>query len=98
MGRNLALPPSHLLRQVFETARDYRRRQDHAVRDADRRTRHFRPCGMHSSEGCVIERTEDAFAVREMADGHVCATNHFESPLNEAGMAGGRARSTATAA
>jgi hypothetical protein len=34
-------------------------------------------------EGCIIERTQDAFAVREIAGDRVCASNHFETHLND---------------
>jgi hypothetical protein len=91
VGRNFALPPSHLLRQTFETAPDFAAAKQMLCATPIAVPAIFVLCGMHSSEGCVIERTEGAFAVREMADGHVCATNHFESKLNEAGH-GWRAR------
>ncbi len=41
--------------------------------------------GARSGEGCVIERTEDGFGLREMENGRVCAANHFASPLNHTG-------------
>ncbi len=34
-------------------------------------------------EGCVIERTENDVAVREIDGDRVCASNHFETRLNE---------------
>jgi hypothetical protein len=51
----------------------------------------FTLTGTHASEACVIERTEDAYAVRELAGGRVCAANHFQSSLNETEL-GWRAR------
>jgi hypothetical protein len=91
VGRNFALPPSHLLRRVFETAADYTEAKAMLCATPIAVPAIFTLAGMRSSEGCVIERTEDAFAVREMADGHICATNHFESHLNQTGH-GWRAR------
>ena len=38
--------------------------------------------GVARGEGCVIERVENDFALREMADDRVCAANHFLSHLN----------------
>jgi hypothetical protein len=91
VGRNLALPPSHLLRHTFETAPDYTAAKAMLCTTPIAVPAIFVLSGVHSGEGCVIERTEEAFAVREMADGHVCATNHFESHLNQTGH-GWRAR------
>ena len=85
VGKNFALPPSHLLRLAFETAHDYAAAKTMLCATPLAVPAIFVLSGIHSGEGCVVERTEDAFALREMADGHVCATNHFESHLNEAG-------------
>ena len=78
-----ALPAAHLLRFVFETAPDYA---------AAKRLLSETPIAVPAifilagiAEGCVIERTETAFGVREIAGDRVCATNHFESELNDAG-------------
>ena len=68
VGRNFALPPSHLLRQTFETAPDFAAAKQMLCATPIAVPAIFVLCGMHSSEGCVIERTESAFAVREMAD------------------------------
>ena len=91
VARNTALPPSHLLRQAFETAPDYAAAKAMLCTTPLAVPAIFVLCGIGNGEGCVIERSEEAFAVREMADGHVCATNHFESHLNDAGQ-GWRAR------
>ena len=85
VGRNFALPPSHLLRRVFEAAADFTAAKQMLCATPIAVPAIFTLAGTRSAEGCVIERTEDAFAVREMADGHVCATNHFESHLNQTG-------------
>jgi hypothetical protein len=80
------LPPSHLLRRAFETAPDYAAAKAMLCTTPLAVPAIFVLSGLHSGEGCVIERTEVAFVAREMADGHVCATNHFESHLNDAGQ------------
>ncbi|HEY0283267.1 MAG TPA: hypothetical protein VGC27_11660 [Rhizomicrobium sp.] len=85
VARNHALPPSHLLRRAFETASDYAAAKAMLCTAPVAVPAIFTLSGVRRGEGCVIERTEEAFAVREMADGHVCATNHFESHLNDAG-------------
>lgn len=80
--RDGGMPPEFLLRQVFETARDYA--------DAKEILSHTRIAvpviytlvGTRPSEGCVIERVENDFALREMADDRVCTANHFLSHLN----------------
>jgi hypothetical protein len=91
VGHNFALPPSHLLRRSFETAPDYAAAKAMLCTTPIAVPAIFVLSGMHSGEGCAIERTEETFAIREMADGHVCATNHFESHLNDSGQ-GWRAR------
>jgi hypothetical protein len=91
VGRNFALPPSHLLRRVFEAAADFTAAKQMLCTTPLAVPAIFTLAGTRSAEGCVIERTEDAFAVREMANGHVCAANHFESHLNQTGR-GWRAR------
>jgi hypothetical protein len=72
---NAGLPPAHLLRRVFETAPDY---------DSAKRMLSETPLAVPAifilagpEEGCVIERVEDGFVVRETHEGRVCATNHF---------------------
>ncbi len=59
-----ACPPDHLLRQVFETCRDF----DEAKRRLETvpvaRPAIFTLVGCKAGERCVIERTEDAFDTR----------------------------------
>jgi hypothetical protein len=76
----LGLPAAHLLRLVFETAPDYA---------AAKRMLSHSPIAVPAifilvglDEGCVIERTEDDVAVREIEGDRVCASNHFETRLN----------------
>jgi hypothetical protein len=82
-GARLALPPVHLLRRVFETARDYTSARQMLTMTPLAVPAIFTLAGTRAGEGCVIERTEDAFAVREMVAGRVCTANHFQSSLNE---------------
>jgi hypothetical protein len=91
VGRSTAVPPSHLLRHVFETARDYGAAKSMLCSIPVAVPAIFTLSGVHSGEGCVIERTEDDYAVRELAQGRVCAANHFESGLKDTGH-GWRAR------
>jgi hypothetical protein len=79
----LALPPAHLLRRVFETARDYASARQMLTMTPLAVPAIFTLTGLHPSEACIIERTEDAYAVRELTAGRVCAANHFLSSLNE---------------
>ncbi len=82
-GARLALPPVHLLRRVFETACDYASARAMLSMTPLAVPAIFTLTGTHPSEACVIERTEDAYAVRELAGGRVCAANEFTSPLND---------------
>jgi hypothetical protein len=86
-----ALPPAHLLRRVFETARDYAAAKSMLSLTPVAVPAIFTLTGTRTGEACVIERTEDAYGVREIAGGRVCAANHFESSLNDTGQ-GWRAR------
>ena len=77
------LPPAHLLRRVFETAPDYAAAKRMLCETEIAVPAIFILSGVAGGEGCVIERTERAFALRDMADGMTCAANHFD------GIAGG---------
>ena len=77
-----ALPAVHLLRRAFETARDYASAKTMLAMTPLAVPAIFTLAGSRPGEGCVIERTEDAYAVREMAQGRVCAANQFTSHLN----------------
>ena len=85
------LPPSHLLRHVFETAPDYAMAKSMLCTRPIAVPAIFTLAGVRHGEGCVIERTEDDYAVRELEHGRVCAANHFASPLKDGGR-GWRAR------
>jgi len=76
---------------VFEIAPDYASAQLLLCRTKLAVPAIFVLAGISPEEGCVIERTEDQFALRLMSHGRVCATNHFEGKLNDHGK-GWRAR------
>jgi len=84
-----ALPPAHLLRQVFERAPDYAAARAMLCETELAVPAIFVLAGPDA--GCIIERSEQAFGLREMAGGPVSAANHFESALALDG-AGWRAR------
>jgi hypothetical protein len=86
VGRTPALPPSHLLRLAFETARDYAATQSMLCMTPLAVPAIYTLSGKHAGEGCVIERTENGYSVRPLAGGKVCATNQFESPPADAGQ------------
>lgn len=90
-GRSFGIPPSHLLRQVFETAPTYADAQNKLCNTPLAVPAIFILAGTKDGEGCVIERTETQFVLREMTDGRVCATNHFEGAFEDSGK-GWRAR------
>jgi hypothetical protein len=78
-------PPAHLLRKVFETASDYREARRLLASAEIALPVIYTVTGTKDDEGCVIERTEKECVVRELESGRVCAANHFESSLEEAG-------------
>ncbi|HTQ13105.1 MAG TPA: carcinine hydrolase/isopenicillin-N N-acyltransferase family protein [Rhizomicrobium sp.] len=84
-GRQTGWPAAHLLRHVFETARNFAEAKQLLCETPLAVPAIFILSGIVKDEGCVIERTEEAFAVRAMEAGRVCAANHFETCL-----AGGR--------
>ena len=96
-GRETGWPAAHLLRHVFETARTYSEAKRLLCETPLAVPAIFILSGVTKGEGCVIERTEDTFAVREMDAGRVCAANHFETnvaagrwqarPIDSAGRA-----------
>lgn len=76
------LPPPHLLRQVFEKATSYEEAKALLVKTPLAVPAIFVLAGIKPGEGCVIERTERAAQVIELAAGRqVWAANHFTSAL-----------------
>lgn len=80
---NMALPPTHLLRRVFDEARDYGAARTMLATTPIAVPALFVLTGTKSGEGCVIERTETNYAVREMGAARACATNQFGTHLND---------------
>jgi hypothetical protein len=74
--RSAALPPAHLLRQVFETARDYGEAKRMLIETPLCLPVLFTLSGVRPEEGCVIERTETAAVVH---DGACAIANEWRS-------------------
>ncbi|HWY64735.1 MAG TPA: hypothetical protein VNX61_05940 [Rhizomicrobium sp.] len=92
---NRGLPPAHLLRSIFERAPDYGAAKKLLCETPVAVPAIFLLAGVRDGEGCVVERTETGFALREMGEACVCAANHFEAltgawrprPIDSAGRA-----------
>ena len=69
------IPPAHLLRRVFETARDYGEAKRLLVETPIAIPAIFTLTGLVDGESCVIERLEDDAVVIE---GAVTAANHWQ--------------------
>jgi hypothetical protein len=76
------MPPAFLLRQVFETARDFTAAKEMLSKTQIAVPVIYTLVGTKAGEGCVIERVENDFALRELTGDRVCAANHFLSHLN----------------
>lgn len=87
-----ALPPAHLLRQVFEQASDYESAKKMLAETRLAVPAIFVLSGMRGGEGCVIERLENTAEILELSAGQQLTTsNHFNSSLAMVG-AGWRPR------
>lgn len=87
MLRQNSLPPAHLLRQVCEEAQSYEEAKQRLAETPISLPVIYILSGMKLGEGCVIERTESEYAIRELApQGRVMAANHFATDLNGIGM------------
>jgi hypothetical protein len=75
------LPPAHLLRQVFEEAQSYAEAVERLCKTQVAVPVIYILAGVNPEEGCVIERTENDYAIRAMEDGRVCAANQFDTRL-----------------
>ena len=80
--RKGGMPPAFLLRQAFETARDFASAKEIMLKTPIAVPVIYTLVGTKPGEGCVIERVENDFALREIAGDRVCAANHFLSHLN----------------
>ncbi len=74
MYRKGGLPPSHLLRRVFDECRDYQEAKRMLVNTPICLPAFFSLSGGLPDQGCVIERTETAAVVHEAP---FCITNHW---------------------
>ena len=80
------MPPSHLLRMVFENAYDYEQAKAMLIKTPLAAPTIFTLSGLNLGEGCVIERLETSAEVRELsASLHVTTTNHFNTGLADVG-------------
>ena len=81
-----ALPPAHLLRQVFEQATSYAAAKEMLVETRIAVPAIFILSGMEEGEGCIIERLENTSEIIELsASQQLTATNHFNSSLSMVG-------------
>lgn len=76
------LPPAHLLRMIFEEAKNYEEAKERLARTPVALPVIYILGGMRYDEGCVIERTENDYAIRAIESDRVCASNQFETRLN----------------
>jgi hypothetical protein len=85
-NKSSSLPPAHLLRKAFETANSYEEAKAILSQHSVSIPVIYTLSGTQEQEGCVIERLEDSFSIRELSKcDNVCATNHFESSFNGIG-------------
>ncbi len=82
MHRQNAIPPAHLLRQVFEQAQDYNTAKEMLAKTPLAVPAIFTLTGLQAGEGCIIERLENTAEVRELAaEQQVVASNQFQTSL-----------------
>lgn len=80
------LPPAHLLRQVFEQAKNYEEARKMLMETRLAVPAIFMLAGTHLGEGCVIERLENTAESHELgARQQLAAANHFTSSLTMVG-------------
>lgn len=80
------LPPSHLLRIVFESARNYEEAKRMLCNTPLAMPAIYTLTGTKYGEGCIIERLEDEAAIQELsAAPHVTCSNQFHSHFSEIG-------------
>lgn len=79
--RQKGLPPAHLLRKTLEEARSYAEARDMLAATPVSIPTLYILSGTKPGEGCVIERTETSAVIRDMQQGHVSVTNHFQSAI-----------------
>ena len=74
--RSAALPPAHLLRRVCETCATYEEAKQALQQVPVCVAALFTLAGTRSGEGCVIERSPDAAAIRELP---AATANHWDA-------------------
>jgi hypothetical protein len=85
-SRECGLPPSHLLRQVFERCENYADAKAMLERTPIAAPAIFVLAGLEPGQGCIIERLENAAEVNELSAGmQVAAANHFNSDFSTYG-------------
>jgi len=85
-GKQEGLPPSHLLRQVFEQADSYEAAKKMLLDTRIAVPAIFILAGVNPGEGCIIERLENTAEIAELsASQQLSATNHFNSSLATVG-------------
>ena len=75
-----ALPPSHLLRKVFDSCRTYTEARQMLTKTPLAIPAFFSLSGINSNESCLIERTEKSAIVHE---GPTTCANHWQNPVNK---------------
>lgn len=84
MHRQAGLPPAHLLRQVFEHAKDYNAAKEMLSNAPLAVPAIFTLTGLEAGEGCIIERLENSVEIREIgAEQQVVASNQFQGSQAE---------------
>ena len=82
--RQNGIPPSHLLRQVFEQAENYSAAKEMLANTPLAVPAIFTLTGLSEGEGCVIERLENSAEIRDIgADRQVAASNQFQTSLSK---------------
>jgi hypothetical protein len=80
------IPPAHLLRHVFETAKNYEEAKTMLATTPIAMPVMFVLAGTKKDEGCIIERLEDSAQVIPLAaKKQVVSANHFMSNLHHEG-------------
>jgi len=86
MRKQMNIPPSHLLRQVFEQAENYEMAKQMLTHMPIAMPVIYTLTGTEPGQGCIIERMEHTAEVRELAGSlQITTTNHFNSSLSETG-------------
>ena len=82
-----ALPPPHLLRQVFEQAENYEMAKKMLCETRLAVPAIFTLAGIREGDGCIIERLENTAEILELsASQQLTTANHFNSSLSMVGM------------